>query len=114
MNVTPKTNPGSPSTTPSSNPSSTPTLAKEFEVAAQIYQCNLAEEKVWFTKLAQDLKPFMSQATVMKCLRTLFDWGIVKAEYGPTDKNRAGRLLYIAGESRSTIKEIYENFWKTK
>ncbi len=87
-------------------------LSNEFKVAAQIYEYNLIEQKIWFSKLVQLLQPYMSQATVMKSLRTLFDWGIVKAEYGPTDKNRAGRLLYIAGESRTTIKEIYENFWK--
>jgi hypothetical protein len=87
-------------------------LSNEFKVAAQIYECNQAEQKIWFSKLSEILAPHMSQATVMKSLRILFDWGIVKAEYGPTDKNRAGRLLFIAGESRSTIKEIYENFWK--
>jgi hypothetical protein len=87
-------------------------LSNEFKVAAQIYEYNIAEKRVWFSKLAELLKPCMSQATVMKSIKTLFDWGIVKAEYGATDKNRAGRLLYIAGESKSTIKEIYENFWK--
>ena len=86
-------------------------LSNEFKVAAQIYEYNLSEKKIWFSKLAEILKPHMSQATVMKALRILFDWGIVKAEYGPTDKNRAGRLLYIAGESKSTIEEIYENYW---
>ena len=87
-------------------------LSNEFKVAAQIYECNQNEQKIWFTNLVELLAPHMSSATVMKSLRTLFDWGIVKAEYGPTDKNRAGRLLFIAGESKSTIKEIYENFWK--
>jgi len=87
-------------------------LSNEFKVAAQIYEYNQKEERIWFTKLSKLLEPCIDPATVMKSLRTLFDWGIVKAEYGPTDKNRAGRLLYIAGESKSTIKEIYENFWK--
>ena len=87
-------------------------LSKEFKVAAQIYECNENQERIWFSKLAKLLKPCIDSATVMKSLRTLFDWGIVKAEYGPTDKNRAGRLLFIAGESKSTIKEIYENYWK--
>ncbi|MGO8805643.1 MAG: hypothetical protein ACLQO7_03420 [Candidatus Bathyarchaeia archaeon] len=89
-------------------------LSKEFKVAAQIYECNERSETVWFSKLAELLKPYMSPATVMKSLRTLSDWGIIKAEYGPTDKGRAGRLLFIAGESKSTIKDIYENFWKSR
>jgi hypothetical protein len=87
-------------------------LSNEFKVAAQIYACNEAKQKIWFSKLTELLGDHMSSATVIKSLRTLFDWGIVKAEYGETDKGRAGRLLYIAGESKGIIKEIYENFWK--
>ena len=89
-------------------------LSREFKVAAQIYECNEREENVWFTKLAELLKDEMSASTVMKGLRTLFDWAIVKAQYGETDKGRAGRLLFVAGESRDTIKEIYEKFWKDR
>jgi predicted transcriptional regulator len=95
------------------NPSAV-ALSSEFKVASQIFACNETEEKVWFSKLAKQLKPYMNSTDVMKSLRTLFDWGIVKAEYGPTDKNQAGRLLYIAGESRSTIKEVYEKYWRVK
>jgi hypothetical protein len=87
-------------------------LSNEFKVAAQIYECNLSGEKIWFSKLAEILKDYMSSTTVMNSLRGLSQWGIVKAEYGETDKGRAGRLLFIAGESKTTIKEIYENFWK--
>jgi predicted transcriptional regulator len=87
-------------------------LSNEFKVAAQIYECNEAKQNIWFSKLAELLKDHMAPATVMKSLRALFEWGIIKAEYGATDKGRAGRLLFIAGESRSTIKDIYENFWK--
>jgi hypothetical protein len=94
-------------------------LSNEFKVAAQIYECNLSGEKIWFSKLAEQFdgklnpaKGKLSPATVLKALRALSAWGIVKAEYGATDKDRAGRLLYITGESKSTIKEIYENFWK--
>lgn len=91
-------------------------LSNEFKVAAQIYECNLKGEKIWFSKLAEIFETrrgsTLSPATVLKALRALFSWGIVKAEYGATDKDRAGRLLFITGESTSTIKEIYENFWK--
>jgi len=86
-------------------------LSNEFKVAAQIYECNNKDENVWFTKLVGLLEGEMSSSTVMKSLRTLFDFGIVKAQYGETDKGRAGRLLFIAGESKDTIRQIYEEFW---
>lgn len=86
-------------------------LSSEFKVATQIYECNVKNEPVWFTKLENLLKGQLGKGTVFRSLRVLFDWGIVKAEYGPTEKNRAGRLLYISSEVKPTIKEIYENFW---
>ena len=89
-------------------------LSHEFKVASQIYECNSKKESVWFSKLAILLKNHMSTGTVMKSLRRLSEWGLVTAEYGPTDTGRAGRLLFIAGESKSIIKEIYENFWVAK
>ena len=89
-------------------------LSKEFKVAAQIYECNENNKVVWFTRLAELLKDEMSPATTMKALRTLVDWNMVKADYGQTAKGRAGRLLLIAGESKETIREIYEKFWKSR
>jgi DNA-binding HxlR family transcriptional regulator len=87
-------------------------LSKEFKVACEIYRFNEKEEKVWFTKLKDSLEGEMVQSTLMNALRTLFDWGIVKAEYGETEKGRAGRLLFVAGESRQIIKDVYETYWK--
>ena len=89
-------------------------LSNEFKVAAQVYECNEKGENIWFSKLVTLLGTHMSAATVMKSLRMLSDWSVIRAEYGPTDKGRAGRLLFIAGESKSTIKEVYENFWNEK
>ena len=87
-------------------------LSKEFKVACEIYRFNEKDKKVWFTKLSDTLKDEMSQSTLMNALRTLFDWGIVKAEYGKTGTGRAGRLLYISGESRHIVREVCEEFWK--
>ena len=90
-------------------------LSNELKVAAEIYRCNfVSREKIWFTKLVDLLKDEMSKTTVMKALNTLFDWGIVKAEYGETEKGRAGRLLLIATEHKDTIKKIYEAYWKDR
>jgi hypothetical protein len=90
----------------------TTVLSDEFKVAAQIFACNQEKQKIWYSKLVQLLAPSMNSETVTKSLRILFDWGIVKAEYGETKEGHTGRLLYIAGETRSIIKEIYENYWK--
>lgn len=87
-------------------------LSKEFKIACEIHRLNKKGEKVWFTKLRDSLKDKMSPSTLMNGLRTLFDWGIVKAEYGQTDTGRAGRLLFISGESKHIIEEIYEEYWK--
>lgn len=89
-------------------------LSDEFKVAAEIYRFNLREQPIWFTKLAEELKSEMSPSTVLRALNVLSDWGIVKAQYGETGKGRAGRLLYIAGEARSTIEKVYEYFWKNR
>ncbi|MBI2938085.1 MAG: hypothetical protein HYY22_07765 [Thaumarchaeota archaeon] len=89
-------------------------LSNEFKVAAEIYKFNSQGKKIWFNLLATNLKNEMSHTTLMNALSTLKDWGITKAEYGETEKGRAGKLLYISGESTETIKMIYEKFWKNR
>lgn len=87
-------------------------LSKEFKVACAILTFNRKDEKVWFTKLRDTLaKDGIGQSTVMNGLRTLFDWGIVKAEYGETEKGRPGRFLYVAGEARKTIEQVCDEYW---
>lgn len=87
-------------------------LSKEFKVACAILDFNKKGEKIWFTKLCDALeKVGIGKSTVMNALRTLFDWGIVKAEYGETDKGRPGRLLFVAGEAKQTIDKIWEEYW---
>ncbi|MGE5556722.1 MAG: hypothetical protein ACM3UY_10785 [Methanocella sp.] len=87
-------------------------LSKEFKIACAILKFNKKGEKIWFTKLRDSLeKEGIGQSTVMNALRTLFDWGIVKAEYGETEKGRPGRLLYVAGEAKQTIEKVCEEYW---
>lgn len=89
-------------------------LSNEFKVACEIFLFNDEGKKVWFTNLVESLKDEMGQTTVMNSLRTLFDWGIVQAEFGETGKGRAGRLLYISGESKDTIRQVCEAYWKPR
>lgn len=87
-------------------------LSNEFKVAAEIYRCEVVNQLVWYTKLVSLLKDEMSKNTVSKALDVLFDWSIVKSKFGETEKGRPGKLLKITADSKSTIKDLYEKYWK--
>ncbi|NTW17782.1 MAG: hypothetical protein HGA41_10065 [Syntrophaceae bacterium] len=89
-------------------------LSNELKVATEIFGCQERGEKVWLGKLQASLNGEISKNTVSAALDTLFDWGIIKAEYGETEKGRAGRLLMISNESTPMIKELYEKYWKNR
>lgn len=87
-------------------------LSNEFKVAAEIYACNENGELVWYTKLVQRLSGKLSKNTITRALDTLFDWGIVKAEYGETETGRAGKLLMVSNEAKPIVQELYLRYWK--
>lgn len=87
-------------------------LSNEFKVATEIYACKQDGELVWFTKLVDKLSGKLSKNTIAQSLTTLFDWGIVKAEYGETETGRAGRLLMISNEAEPMVQELYLKYWK--
>jgi DNA-binding transcriptional ArsR family regulator len=89
-------------------------LSSELKVAVEIYHCEINNWKVWLGKLVERLDGEVSKNTISEALDTLFDWGIVKAEYGPTDTGKPGRLYKISNEERKLIKELYERYWKTR
>ena len=89
-------------------------LSNELKVATEIFGCQERGEKVWLGKLQERLAGEISRNTISAALDTLFDWGIIKAEYGETEKGRAGRLLMISNESTPLIKELYEKYWKNR
>lgn len=86
-------------------------LSNEFKVATEIYRCELEGKLVWYTKLVSLLKSEMSKNTVTKALNVLFDWGIVKMDYGETENGRPGKLLRITADSKTTIKDLYNKYW---
>lgn len=87
-------------------------LSNEFKVAAEIFACKENGELVWYTKLVERLSGKLSKSTIAKALDVLFDWGIVKAEYGETETGRAGKLLMISNEAEPIIRELYIKYWK--
>jgi hypothetical protein len=89
-------------------------LSNELKVATEIFGCQKRGEKVWLGKLQKNLTGEISKNTVSAALDTLFDWGILKAEYGETENGRAGRLLMISNESTPLVKELYEKYWKNR
>ena len=87
-------------------------LSNEFKVACEIYKAESNGEPIWFTRLVERLDGKISKNTISNAIDTLFDWGIIKAEYGPTDTGRAGRLFQISNEHKNRIKDLYEHYWK--
>jgi len=89
-------------------------LSSELKVAVEIFHCEINSETVWLGKLVERLRGEVSKNTISEALDTLFDWGIVKAEYGPTEKGRAGRLYKISNEEKKLVKTLYEKYWKSR
>lgn len=89
-------------------------LSSEFKVASEISRHNDLNKPIWFTKLVKKLSGKASPNTIRGALDTLFDWDIARAEYGETEKGRAGRLYYITGESKSIIRAIRKEFYDKK
>lgn len=88
-------------------------LSNPFKVAAEVYKITEVEtERAWYGKLVERLDEKMSSSTVRNAINDLIAWGILKVQYGRTEKGRAGRLLYISGEARDVIKSVYETYWK--
>ncbi len=87
-------------------------LSNEFKVAVEIYRFEEKGELVWHNKLVDSLQGILSKNTISNAINTLFEWGIVKAEYGETEKGRAGKLLSISNEAGPIIKELYLRYWK--
>ena len=92
-------------------------MSNELKVATEIYEVtNIKKEKVWFGKLVtlftqESVNNSISKNTVSNSIDTLFDWGIIKAEYGPTDTGKAARLFMISNEAKPLIKDLYEKYW---
>ena len=86
-------------------------LSSEFKVACEISRHDDSNEHIWFTELVEKLSGKVSPNTIRGALDALFDWDIVRAEYGETEKGRAGRLYHITGESKSIIRAIRKEFY---
>jgi hypothetical protein len=86
-------------------------LSYELIVACCIYDLQLKNEKVWLLKIQQNLAGIVGGNRIRSAIDTLFDWGIIKAEYGETDKKRAGRLYQIQEDAVPMIAELHKRYY---
>lgn len=96
------------------SPESKTPLSSELIVAVEIFHLEINNEKIWMGKLVERLHGIVSKNTISEALDTLFDWGIIKAEYGLTENDRPGRLYKISNEEKSLIRQLYERYWKSR
>lgn len=86
-------------------------LSQELIVACCIYDLQSKNEKIWLLKIQGNLSGIVGKAKVRSAIDTLLDWSLIKAEYGETDKKRAGRLYRIPEEAVSMIAELHKRYY---
>lgn len=87
-------------------------LSNEFKVACEIYGAEVRGESKEVHRLFERLEGKFDKKTINNALSTLFDWGIVKIEYGLTGDHSSGAHLRIDPWHQDRIKEMYEHYWK--
>ena len=86
-------------------------LSQELIVACCIWDLQSKNEKIWLLKIQGNLSGIVGKAKVRSAIDTLFDWSLIKAEYGETDKKRAGRLYRIPEEAVPMIAELHKKYY---
>ena len=86
-------------------------LSLDLVVACQIHELEREKIRADFGTLSDRLDGLVSKSAIPSLLKTLEDWGFINSEFGETAAGRAGRLYYIANESRSIISELYAKHW---
>ena len=79
-------------------------------VAAYVYDCQLKCERVWFTKIVENLK-LLDKHQISHAIDECFDWGILYGEYGETIPGRGGRLLMVDHDAKMIIEPIWRKIY---
>lgn len=87
-------------------------LSTELKIACEIYKHQLSGKLIWTNKLIDRFKDEISKERVVESIDTLFDWSVIKAECGPTENGKDGRLYLIDHYAEPMIKDLYKNWWK--
>jgi hypothetical protein len=83
-------------------------LADDMKMCVTIYRERKAGREVWFTRLSELLKDYMSRLTISKNEDRLMDLGILDKEYVKVD----GKWTYcyrIGEDARFFVKNVAEN-----
>ena len=83
-------------------------LSSDLKVCSVVYEYDLKGEKIWFSKLVDELRGDICKATITKVIDRLFDLGVIDGKWEKVG-GKWTRVLNIAGEAESFIKNIYEN-----
>jgi hypothetical protein len=83
-------------------------ISKEFKVACELYHHELRRKPLSYTQLVKEMADFMEEDDVKKSLDTLFDWGIVNAEFDSKDR----KMIIVNWSSRPNIASLYDKYWR--
>ena len=83
-------------------------LSSDLKVCSVVYEYNLNGDKIWFSKLVEELKGHISKGTITKVVDRLFDLGVIDGNWEKIE-GKWTRVLNITGEAESFIKNVYEN-----
>lgn len=82
-------------------------LSKDLEVALEVYESDKEkDEKIYLSKLVEQLKGRVSRATISKSLDRLFDLGILNAQWEKSE-GKWVRVFYVTGEATEFLKDMY-------
>lgn len=87
-------------------------LTTDLVVASAIYHLKKTGKEARTQELVRLLNGKVMMSELPEILTSLMDWGIVRKEYTGIESGRAGNIYYITGEAKSTIRELYELFWR--
>lgn len=92
-------------------------LSTEFKVACEIVKLREHGESAWSARLVETFGEYppdksLSKATIVRAITALFDWGIIRGEYGETTPGHGGRLLVICNEAENLVFDLYSKYWK--
>lgn len=83
-------------------------ISDEFRVCLRIYEYNLRNEPVWFSKLADSLKDDMCCATVSLCLDRLYDCCMIDWDWLSVD-GKWTRCVKVDSDFEGFIKGLYQS-----
>ncbi len=83
-------------------------ISNDFLVCLRIYEYNLRNEPVWFSKLAESLKDIMDCPTVSKSLDKADDICLIEWEWVKID-GKWTRCVKIDSDFEGFIKGLYQS-----